>query len=50
MNVTTGLDIAKNVFQVIGVDGHGKVVLRKNVSRGKDVGMVRQSSAVPHRH
>jgi hypothetical protein len=36
MNVTTiGLDIAKNVFQVHGVDGHGKVVLRKKLSRGK---------------
>jgi transposase len=36
MNVTTiGLDIAKNVFQVHGVDGHGKVVVRKKLSRGK---------------
>ncbi len=36
MNITTiGLDIAKNVFQVHGVDGHGKVVLRKKLSRGK---------------
>ena len=36
MNVTTiGLDIAKNVFQVHGVDEHGKVVVRKKLSRGK---------------
>ena len=36
MQVTTiGLDIAKNVFQVHGVDQHGKVVLRKRLSRGK---------------
>ncbi|MGH8534777.1 MAG: IS110 family transposase, partial [Gammaproteobacteria bacterium] len=36
MNVTTiGLDIAKHVFQVHGVDGHGQVVLRKKLSRGK---------------
>ena len=36
MQVTTvGLDIAKNVFQVHGVDQHGKVALRKRLSRGK---------------
>jgi len=36
MNITTiGLDIAKNVFQVRGVDGHGKGVLCKKLSRGK---------------
>lgn len=36
MNVTTiGLDIAKNVFQVHGIDCHGKVVLQKKLSRGK---------------
>ena len=36
MNITTiGLDIAKNVFQVHGVNGHGKVVVRKKLSRGK---------------
>ena len=32
---TIGLDIAKNVFQVHGVDRHGKVVLRKRLARGK---------------
>jgi transposase len=37
MNITTiGLDIAKNVFQVHGVDGHGNTVLRKHLRR-KDV-------------
>jgi transposase len=36
MQVTTiGLDIAKNVLQVHGVDQHGKVALRKRLSRGK---------------
>jgi transposase len=35
MQVTTiGLDIAKNVFQVHGVDQHGNVVLRKRLARG----------------
>ncbi|HXV08415.1 MAG TPA: IS110 family transposase [Burkholderiales bacterium] len=36
MQVTTiGLDIAKNVFQVHGVDEHGKVVLRKPLRRAQ---------------
>jgi transposase len=36
MQVTRiGLDIAKNVFQVHGVDEHGKVVVRKQLSRSK---------------
>jgi transposase len=36
MKVTTvGLDLAKNVFSVHGVDEHGKVVLRKRVARGR---------------
>ena len=36
MEVTCiGLDVAKNVFQVHGVDTHGKVVVRKQLSRGK---------------
>ena len=30
-----GIDLAKQSFQVHGVDGHGKVVLRKTVSREK---------------
>jgi transposase len=32
---TIGLDIAKNVFQVHGVDDHGRTVLRRKVSRGQ---------------
>ena len=36
MQVTTvGLDIAKNVFQVHGVDARGRVVLRKRLPRAK---------------
>ena len=39
MQVTTvGLDIAKNVFQVHGVDRRGKAVLRKRLARGKVLG------------
>jgi transposase len=34
MQITTvGLDIAKNVFQVHGVDGEGRAVLRRKVRR-----------------
>jgi transposase len=37
MKITTiGIDLAKNVFQVHGVDAHGKAVLRKQLKR-KDV-------------
>ena len=32
---TIGLDIAKVVFQVHGVDGEGAVVIRKRISRAK---------------
>ena len=32
---TIGLDIAKSVFQVHGVDGGGAVVLRKRINRSK---------------
>ena len=32
---TIGLDIAKSVFQVHGVDRHGKTVLRKRLTRAK---------------
>jgi transposase len=36
MQLTTiGLDIAKNVFQVHGVDARGRVVLRKRLARAK---------------
>ena len=34
MKITTiGIDLAKNVFQVHGVDAHGKVVLKKQLKR-----------------
>jgi transposase len=36
MNATTiGLDIAKAVFQVHGVDGAGRTVLRKQLKRSE---------------
>ena len=34
MQVTTlGIDLAKDVFQLHGVDAHGKTVLQKKLSR-----------------
>lgn len=38
-NVTTiGLDIAKSVFQVHGVDAAGEVVIRRKLTRGRVLG------------
>ena len=33
-----GLDIAKNTFQVHGVNAHGAVVMRKQLSAGRCLG------------
>jgi transposase len=39
MQITTiRLDIAKNVFQVHGIDASEKVVVRKQLRRGKLIG------------
>ncbi len=36
MNISTlGIDLAKTVFQVHGVDAEGRVVVRKRLSRNK---------------
>jgi len=38
MKITTaGIDLAKNVFQIHGVDAQGKAVLRKKLDRSKMV-------------
>lgn len=43
MKVTAiGIDLAKNVFQVHGVDEHGKVVLRKQLRRSQVVAFFAQ--------
>jgi len=39
---TVGIDLAKNVFSLHGVDARGAVVLRKSVSRAKLSGIVAQ--------
>lgn len=36
MNITTlGIDLAKNIFQLHGVNRHGKAVLAKKITRAK---------------
>jgi transposase len=48
MQVTTiGLDIAKNLFQVHGVDARGRVVLRRRLARARGAGVLRQPAALP---
>src|SRR5215831_2999048 len=43
MKVTTlGIDLAKSIFQLHGVDGHGKVAVQKRVTRGKLLATVAQ--------
>lgn len=39
--VTIGVDIAKNVFQVHGVDTRGKIVLRKRLPQGRFLDFIR---------
>ena len=42
-NVTTvGIDLAKNVFSLHGVDGQGRAVWRRTVRRGRLLGVVAQ--------
>ena len=44
MKITTIIiDLVKEVFQVHGVDAHGKMVLRKQLRRGEDSEVLRQS-------
>jgi hypothetical protein len=45
MNIATiGIDLAKNVFQLHGVNSHGKVVLRPSKPMKADVPPSRNSS------
>ena len=44
---TIGLDIAKSVFQVHGVDVDGAVVIRKQVQPRQNVGILRCPAAMP---
>jgi hypothetical protein len=50
MNITTvGVDLAKNLFQVHGVDERGKAVLRKALKRTEVVSFFDEVAAVSHR-
>ena len=51
MQITTiGLDIAKNVFQVHGIDAAEKVVVRKQLRRGQMLAVLRGAAALPCGH
>jgi hypothetical protein len=41
---TVGIDLAKNVFSLHGVDGVGRVVLKRTVRRDQLLGVVAQRS------
>jgi transposase len=45
---TIGLDIAKSVFQVHGVDVDGAVVIRKRVSRAQGIGVIFGFAVLPY--
>jgi len=48
MQVTTlGIDLAKQVFQVHGIDAHGAVVLKKTIHAIDVTPLYGQPSAVP---
>jgi hypothetical protein len=47
---TIGLDIAKNVFQVHGIDAAEKVVVRKTAPTAPSAGVLQSVAAVPDRH
>jgi transposase len=44
---TIGLDVAKSVFQVHGVDAGGQVVLRRQLKRRYVPGLLSEAAAVP---
>ncbi len=47
--ITIGVDLAKNVFQVHGVDAEGAVVVRRQLRRGRIVGRGRATAAAASR-
>jgi len=47
---TIGLDIAKSVFQVHGVDAAGQVVIRRQLKRRYVLTFFRRVAAMPDRH
>jgi transposase len=49
MVTTIGLDIAKSVFQVHGIDAEGKVIIRRQLKRRYVLAFFREATAVPGR-
>jgi transposase len=50
MQITTiGLDIAKNVFQIHGIDAAEKVIVRKQFRRGQVMAFFEALAAMPGR-
>ena len=47
---TIGLDIAKSVFQVHGVDADGQVVIRRQLKRRYVLAFLREVGSMPDRH
>jgi len=48
MNITTvGVDLAKIIFQIHGVDARGKVALRKQLKRSQVVGFFNRCPRIP---
>ena len=47
---TIGLDIAKSVFQVHGVDAAGQVVVRRQLKRRYVLAFFQKLAAMPDRH
>ena len=41
---TLGIDLAKNTFSLVGMDEHGKVIMRKTLSRKKLLPYIAHSS------
>ena len=47
--ITIGIDLAKNVFQVHGVDKEGHVVIRRPLRRSRVLPLFQDTAAVPDR-
>ena len=47
---TIGIDLAKNVFQVHGVDAAGKVVITRKLRRSQVLDVFCEVAALPGRH
>ena len=47
---TIGLDIAKSVFQVHGIDAAGQVVIRRQLKRRYVLAILPEVAAMPDRH